>query len=140
MCTGALLLAAAGLLEGRAATTHWRAVPELQALGATFVDRRVVVDGNLMTAAGVSSGIDMALTLVARISGAETAKALQLAIEYDPQPFLNSQRLSARAESRLTGPARTVFAGLAPGSPTSPLLGVTPRVGLPSRLSGLPGA
>jgi transcriptional regulator GlxA family with amidase domain len=86
VCTGSLILAAAGLLEGRRATTHWLAFAELRRLGAEPVAERVVFDGKLATAAGVSAGIDMALTLVGRIAGPEVAQAIQLGIEYDPQP------------------------------------------------------
>jgi putative intracellular protease/amidase len=86
VCTGSLILAAAGLLEGKRATTHWAAMEELGSLGAEPVRERVVFDGKLVTAAGVSAGIDMALTLVARIAGEELAQAIQLGIEYDPQP------------------------------------------------------
>jgi len=86
VCTGAVLLAAAGVLTGRSATTHWIAYDQLTELGATPTDQRVVVDGDVVTAAGVSAGIDMALTLADRIGGATTAQAIQLGIEYDPQP------------------------------------------------------
>jgi transcriptional regulator GlxA family with amidase domain len=86
VCTGSLILAAAGLLQGRNATSYWLAVDQLPAFGATAVDQRVVVDGKYVTAAGVSSGIDMALTLAGRIAGDEAAQAIQLGIEYDPQP------------------------------------------------------
>jgi transcriptional regulator GlxA family with amidase domain len=86
VCTGALVLAAAGLLEGRRATTHWLAFEQLRALGAIPVRERVVFDGKFATAAGVSAGIDMALALAARIAGEEVAQAIQLGIEYDPQP------------------------------------------------------
>jgi putative intracellular protease/amidase len=86
VCTGSLLLAAAGLLEGVPATTHWGAVEELEALGARYTPERVVAAGKMMTAAGVSAGIDMALTLAAEIAGEEVAEAIQLGIEYDPQP------------------------------------------------------
>jgi putative intracellular protease/amidase len=85
-CTGAIVLAAAGLLQGRRATTHWLALDRLAGLGATPVDQRVVMDGKYVTAAGVSAGIDMALTLAATIAGDRTAMALQLLVEYDPQP------------------------------------------------------
>ena len=85
-CTGAVVLAAAGLLTGRRATTHWLAHDWLADLGANPVDERVVRDGKYVTAAGVSAGIDMALTLAAVIAGDQTAKAIQLLIEYDPQP------------------------------------------------------
>ena len=86
MCTGSLILAAAGLLEGRRATSHWLALEELGRLGAVPVSERVVFDGNIVTAAGVSAGIDMALALAARVAGEDVAQAIQLGIEYDPQP------------------------------------------------------
>jgi transcriptional regulator GlxA family with amidase domain len=86
VCTGSLILAAAGLLAGRRATTHWLAVEQLPALGATPADERVVIDGKYVTAAGVSAGIDMGLTLAGRIAGDEVAQLIQLGIEYDPQP------------------------------------------------------
>lgn len=86
VCTGSLLLAAAGLLRGLEATTHWMSLERLAEFGARPVARRVVEQGKIITAAGVSSGIDMALTLAARIAGDEVAQAIQLGIEYDPQP------------------------------------------------------
>ena len=86
VCTGSLILAAAGLLEGRRATTHWLAMDELARLGAEPVPERFVFDGKLVTAAGVSAGIDMALALASRIAGERVAQAIQLSIEYDPQP------------------------------------------------------
>ena len=86
MCTGALVLGAAGILHGKRATTHWAFIDRLAEFGATPVGDRVVEDGKVMTAAGVSAGIDMALTLAARIAGEGFAKAVQLGIEYDPQP------------------------------------------------------
>jgi putative intracellular protease/amidase len=86
VCTGSLILAAAGLLEGRRATSHWLALDELRRLGAEPVSERVVFDQKIVTAAGVSAGIDMALALAARIAGDEVAQAIQLGIEYDPQP------------------------------------------------------
>jgi putative intracellular protease/amidase len=86
VCTGALLLAAAGLLDGRPATTHWLARETLAGLGANPVEDRVVFDGKYVTGAGVSAGIDMALSLVTEIYGPEVAQAVQLGIEYDPQP------------------------------------------------------
>jgi putative intracellular protease/amidase len=85
-CTGSIVLASAGLLRGRRATTHWLATGDLRRLGAEPVDDRVAVDGKYVTAAGVSAGIDMALTLVGVIGGPSTAQAIQLGIEYDPQP------------------------------------------------------
>ncbi len=121
VCTGSLILAAAGLLDGRRATTHWLAFDELRRLGAEPVDERVVFDGKLVTAAGVSAGIDMALALAARIAGDTVAQAIQLSIEYDPQPpfdagsphkapaeiveLLRSRsRFEARAGETLSGP------------------------------------
>jgi putative intracellular protease/amidase len=86
VCTGSLLLAAAGILDGLEATTHWLSLEVLARYGATPVERRVVEQGRVITAAGVSSGIDMALTLAANIAGPEIAQAIQLGIEYDPQP------------------------------------------------------
>lgn len=90
VCTGSLILAGAGLLDGRRATTHWLSLERLRELGAEPVAERVVIDGNIVTAAGVSSGIDMALTLVAEATSPELAQAMQLAIEYDPQPPFDS--------------------------------------------------
>ena len=90
VCTGALLLAAAGILDGVPATTHWLGMGELATLGAVPVDERVVESGKTFTAAGVSSGIDMALLLAARIAGDDVARGIQLSIEYDPQPPFDS--------------------------------------------------
>ncbi|MFJ9963759.1 DJ-1/PfpI family protein [Streptomyces avermitilis] len=86
VCTGSLLLAAAGLLKGRRATSHWLALDALGPLGAAPTGERVVFDGKYVTAAGVSSGIDMGLALLGRIAGDEHAQAVQLLTEYDPQP------------------------------------------------------
>jgi putative intracellular protease/amidase len=86
VCTGSLLLAAAGLLEGRRATSHWLALDQLTRFGAEPTGERVVFDGKYVTAAGVSSGIDMGLALLGRIAGDEHAQAVQLGTEYDPQP------------------------------------------------------
>lgn len=90
VCTGALVLGAAGILNGLEATTHWAVLDKLADLGARPVSRRVVEQGKVITAAGVSSGIDMALTLAARIAGEDIAQAIQLFIEYDPQPPFDS--------------------------------------------------
>lgn len=90
VCTGSLLLAAAGLLDGAPATTHWLARDRLAELGAKPVPDRVVEHGKIVTAAGVSSGIDMALHLVRKINGEQIAQAVQLGIEYDPQPPLDA--------------------------------------------------
>ena len=86
VCTGSLLLGAAGLLKGKRATSHWLALDELAKFGAEPTLERVVIDGKIVTGAGVSAGIDMALTLAARIAGDEVAQTIQLGIEYDPQP------------------------------------------------------
>jgi transcriptional regulator GlxA family with amidase domain len=86
VCTGSLLLAAAGLLKGRQATTHWMYRDLLPRFGATPVTQRWVEDGHFITAAGVSAGIDLALHLVGRLAGSEVARMVQLFIEYDPEP------------------------------------------------------
>jgi len=90
VCTGSLVLGAAGILEGLEATTHWLVLDALAKYGATPVSRRVVEQGKVITAAGVSSGIDMALTLAAHIAGEQYAQGIQLGIEYDPEPPFNS--------------------------------------------------
>jgi transcriptional regulator GlxA family with amidase domain len=90
VCVGSMILGAAGLLKDRRATTHWIAMDRLPALGARPVNERVVRDGKIITAAGVSSGIDMALSLVAITHGEEMARTIQLFIEYDPQPPFDS--------------------------------------------------
>src|SRR5215472_4153192 len=86
VCTGAFILGAAGLLKGRKATTHWGYAELLPLVGATYEKRRVVRDGNLITAGGVTSGIDFGLEVVADIAGEEVAKSIQLSLEYDPHP------------------------------------------------------
>ncbi len=86
VCTGSLILAAAGLLAGKHATSNWQAIEQLRSLGADAVEERVVFDGKLATAAGVTAGLDMALQLAARIGGDQLAQAIQLGLEYDPEP------------------------------------------------------
>lgn len=86
VCTGALVCGAAGLLKGKKATTHWASVQFLKYFGATFVDERVVVDGNLVCAAGLTAGIDGALRVAALLRGEAAAKAIQLDIQYAPEP------------------------------------------------------
>ena len=99
VCTGALLLGAAGVLQGLDATTHWIAYDALRSFGANPLEQRVVVQGKVVTGAGVSAGIDMALTLAAEIAGPKFAQAIQLGIEYDPQPPFDSG-----APSKAPGP------------------------------------
>src|SRR5262249_27795104 len=90
VCTGSLVLGAAGLLKGKRATSHWAALEHLKPLGAIPVSEKVVFDGNIITGAGVTSGIDFALAVAARLEGEETARSIQLQIEYDPAPPFNS--------------------------------------------------
>jgi putative intracellular protease/amidase len=86
VCTGALILGAAGILNGLEATTHWAARDQLRQFGATPVTQRIVEQGKVITAAGVSAGIDMALHLTRRLAGDDVAHAIQIGTEYDPQP------------------------------------------------------
>ena len=90
VCTGSLLLGAAGVLRGLRATTHWNSLERLREYGAEPTQDRVVFQGKVVTAAGVSAGIDMALALAARLAGDEVAQAIQLSMEYDPQPPFDS--------------------------------------------------
>jgi transcriptional regulator GlxA family with amidase domain len=90
VCTGALVLGAAGILDGLRATSHWAYLDNLRSYGAVPVSERVVEDGKVITAAGVSAGIDMALHLASRVAGEEVAQAIQLGIEYDPEPPLDA--------------------------------------------------
>jgi transcriptional regulator GlxA family with amidase domain len=100
VCTGALLLGAAGLLRGRRANTHWAFRDRLAAYGAQVVPERVVRDGKYASAAGVSAGMDLALTLAVEQAGVEVASAIQLAIEYDPAPPLDAGDAARAPESR----------------------------------------
>ena len=90
VCTGSLILGAAGLLAGKRATSNWQALEQLGDLGAEVVDERVVFDAKYVTSAGVTAGIDMALVLAAKIAGEQVAQAIQLGIEYDPDPPLDA--------------------------------------------------
>jgi transcriptional regulator GlxA family with amidase domain len=92
VCTGSLLLGAAGLLKGVPATTHWHSYDALASYGAQPTEQRVVTSGRIITGAGVSAGVDLALTLAANIAGPEVAQSIQLDIEYDPQPHSMSVR------------------------------------------------
>ena len=95
VCSGSVILAAAGLLEGRCATSHWLTIPALKAFGAIPVaDERIVHQDNVVTSAGVSAGLDLALWLAGQLGGESRAKAIQLAIEYDPQPPFDSGHMS----------------------------------------------
>jgi transcriptional regulator GlxA family with amidase domain len=111
VCSGSIILAAAGLLTGKRATSHWMALSALKALGATPVgDERVVVEGQpgkrIVTCAGVSAGIDLALWLAGQIAGDDRAKVIQLAMEYDPQPPFDSGHMSkASAKTKATATA-----------------------------------
>ncbi|MEY4514587.1 MAG: hypothetical protein RLZZ450_6709 [Pseudomonadota bacterium] len=104
VCTGSLLLGAAGLLRGRRATSHWAFFDALAAHGATPVSERYVEDGKYRTAAGVSAGIDLALSLALELHGKDVAQAIQLSIEYDPAPPLdagNAQRVDPALRERM---------------------------------------
>jgi cyclohexyl-isocyanide hydratase len=90
VCTGSLVLGAAGLLKGKRATCHWAAIEHLTALGAIPVSERVVTDGMIITGAGVAAGLDFALTLAAKLEGEQAAREIQLQIEYDPAPPFNA--------------------------------------------------
>lgn len=90
VCTGSMVLGAAGLLRGKRATSHWMSRPMLADLGATPVAERIVADGNTITGGGVTAGIDFALSIVGREFGERAAEEVQLAIEYDPQPPYDS--------------------------------------------------
>lgn len=103
VCTGSLILAAAGLLHGRRATSHWCALDQLPKLGVTPTKQRVVFDGHYATAAGISAGIDLALTLAGRIAGDDAAQSVQLIIEYAPEPPYDAGSLD-------TAPAAVVAA------------------------------
>ena len=110
VCSGSLILGAAGLLEGLRATSHWAAIPLLEGFGATpCPDERIVAQGKVVTAAGVSAGIDLALTLLAEIDGEDAAKSAQLMIEYDPQPPFDCGHLS-KADPATRRRARTTLA------------------------------
>ncbi|MDV3125458.1 DJ-1/PfpI family protein [Mycobacterium sp. 21AC1] len=104
VCTGSVLLAAAGLLDGKRATSHWSALSALKMFGVTPVsDQRIVREGNVVTAAGVSAGIDLGIWLAGQIGGEAKAKAIQLLIEYDPQPPFDSGHASKASATTKAG-------------------------------------
>ncbi len=117
VCSGSIILAAAGLLKGKRATSHWMALSALKALGVTAVgDQRIVQEGSIVTAAGVSAGIDLALWLAGQIAGPDRAKVIQLSMEYDPQPPYDSGHTSkASATTKATA---TVLMGKELANPT----------------------
>nr|WP_241007989.1 DJ-1/PfpI family protein [Mycobacterium kubicae] len=104
VCSGSVILAAAGLLQGRRATSHWLTIPALKAFGAVPVaDERIVHQDNIVTSAGVSAGLDLALWLAGQLAGDNRAKAIQLAIEYDPQPPFDSGHMSKASAATKAG-------------------------------------
>jgi transcriptional regulator GlxA family with amidase domain len=117
VCSGSVILAAAGLLEEKRATSHWAALPALKALGANPVsDERIVHEGNIITSAGVSAGIDLGIWLAGQIAGESRAKTIQLVIEYDPQPPFDSGHMSKA--SAATKAAATALLGRDMVNPT----------------------
>ena len=131
VCTGAFVLGAAGLLKGRRATTHWGYTELLPLVGATYEKARMVTDGNVTTAGGVTSGIDFGLKLVAEIAGETVAQAIQLSIEYDPAPPFQSghpdrapeaiKALLAKRFEGMRAQYRATLAMVAPGAGPSGL-------------------
>lgn len=118
VCTGAIYLAAAGILDGQEATTHWAWAEQLERYGARYTEQRVVEHGKVITAAGVSAGIDMGLTLLARMYGAQLAEGVQLAIEYDPQPPFDTGSPS-KAPAEIVEFVRSQLNTLAAAQPAS---------------------
>ena len=118
VCTGSIYLAAAGILDGQDATTHWAWAEQLERHGARYTEQRVVERGKVITAAGVSSGIDMALTLLARMYGPELAEGVQLGIEYDPQPPFDAGSPS-KAPAEIVEFVRSQLGTLAAPAPPS---------------------
>lgn len=110
VCTGSMLLAAAGLLDGKEATTHWASLDRLKEYGAIPTGKRVVQQGKIVTAAGVSSGIDMGLTLAAKVAGDDFAMCVQLGIEYDPQPPFDAGSLD-KAPAHVSELMATMYEG-----------------------------
>jgi transcriptional regulator GlxA family with amidase domain len=111
VCTGAIYLGAAGILAGLDATTHWARREQLEQLGAHYTEQRVVERGKVITAAGVSSGIDMGLVLLDRMYGPEIAQMIQLAIEYDPQPPFDAGSPTKAPEALVAAVQETIGSG-----------------------------
>ena len=109
VCTGSFILGAAGLLQGKRATTHWAYTQLLAFFGATHQQERVVRDGNLVTAGGVTSGIDFALELIALAKGDDVARTIQLALEYDPAPPFNDGHPSRAAQPLVDGLRNRIY-------------------------------
>ncbi|MFA5963485.1 MAG: DJ-1/PfpI family protein [Sphingomonas sp.] len=131
VCTGSLILGAAGLLAGYRATTHWAWHQHLALFGAEPVKARIVVDRNRVTGGGVTAGIDFALTLVATVSGEAVARALQLGLEYDPQPPFDGGTPD-KAGPDVVAAYRAAVAGIMPGREAA-LLAAAARLGFPAR-------
>jgi transcriptional regulator GlxA family with amidase domain len=112
VCTGSLILAAAGLLEGKRAGSHWAYRELLSMFGAVPDDARVVRDGNAITGGGVTAGIDIGLTIASELAGEDVAKMIQLAIEYAPAPPFNSGRPEI-AEEKTVAAVKAMFSGFA---------------------------
>ncbi len=120
VCTGALILGAAGILKGLRATTHWASLDELRRYGAEPVKARTVESGKVVTAAGVSAGIDLALRLAARVAGDDFARAVQLGIEYDPEPPFDAgspEKVPKELVDTLRGMLSSARAARAPSAP-----------------------
>lgn len=113
VCTGAFLLGRAGLLQGKRATTHWAYTQLLTLVGASYVADRVVEDGKVVSCGGVTAGLDFALTLIARIHGEQVAKAVQLALEYDPAPPFTGGHPDRAAPDLTTGLRQHFYAAAA---------------------------
>lgn len=109
VCTGAFILGAAGYLQGKKATCHWAYTQLLPLFGATHVPARVVHDGNLITAGGVTSGIDFALNLIATIAGEDVARTIQLALEYDPAPTFGGGSLQSASDETVNNLRARVY-------------------------------
>jgi cyclohexyl-isocyanide hydratase len=109
VCTGSLVLGAAGLLRGKRAATHWMSMDMLAAFGAIPINERVVVDGNIITGGGVTAGIDFGLKVAAEVAGEDVARTIQLGIEYDPHPPFNSGHPRS-ADPKLVEKAKTLAA------------------------------